>query len=186
MTTLTDGKIVIETDLDNSGIKEGLSKLGSVAKKGIATTVKVIGAAGTALAGLGAAAVKVGSDFETSLAKASTLFGDVQVDTKGLSKKILELSDSSGVAASSIGNSLYNALSAGIPATQDMGAAMTYMQDCTKLAKAGFTDVDTVVTATAKVLNAYKMDVSKTGDVHKVLMQVQNKGEVTPLIPVMV
>ena len=49
----------------------------------------------------------------------------------------------------------------------------------TRLAKAGFTDVDTAVTTTAKILNAYKMDVSETEKIHKILMQTQNKGIVT-------
>ncbi|MEG2702411.1 MAG: phage tail tape measure protein, partial [Clostridia bacterium] len=47
------------------------------------------------------------------------------------------------------------------------------------LAVAGFTDVDTAVGATAKVLNAYKMDVSETDRIHKILMATQNKGITT-------
>lgn len=176
---MADGKVVIETGLDSKGIEQGLNKLGGLVKTGLGAATKTVGAASAALTAAGGAAAKFGSDFESALAKASTLFGDVNVDTGNLSTKILELSNSSGVAASSIGESLYNALSAGIPATEDMGSAMTYMEECTKLAKAGFTDVDTAVTATAKVLNAYKMDVSETGKIHKILMQTQNKGITT-------
>lgn len=176
---MADGKVIIETGLDSKGIEQGLNKVGSLVKTGLGAATKTVGAASAALTAAGGAAAKFGSDFEAALAKASTLFGDVNVDTANLSAKVLELSNTSGVAASEIGNSLYNALSAGIPATEDMGSAMTYMEDCTKLAKAGFTDVDTAVTATAKVLNAYKMDVSETGKIHKILMQTQNKGITT-------
>lgn len=176
---MADGKVIIETGLDSKGIEQGLSKMGSLIKTGLGAATAVIGATITALIKAGTAVTKFGSDFETSLGKASTLFGDANVNTSDLSSKILDLSSSSGVAADAIGNSLYNALSAGIPATDDMGAAMEYMESCTKLAKAGFTDVDTVVTSTAKVLNAYKMDVNETGNVHKILMQVQNKGITT-------
>lgn len=179
MGVLADGKVVIETGLDSSGIEKGLGKLGGLVKTGLSAAVGVIAGVSTALVGAGIASVKFGSDFESSLAKASTLFGDVNVNADNLNSKILELSGSSGVAASEIGNSLYNALSAGIPVTEDMGTAMTYMEQCTKLAKAGFTDVDTVVTSTAKVLNAYKMDVDQTDKVHKILMQTQNKGITT-------
>ena len=174
-----DGSIKISTKLDDSGLVKGLGKLGSVAKTGMKATVSAIGAVGAALAGAGAAAIKTGSEFEASVAKASTLFGGVKVDAEGLNAKILAVSDSTGVAASQIGESLYNALSAGIPVTEDMGAAMQYMEQSAKLAKAGFTDIDTAVTATAKVLNAYKMDVSETDKVHKILMQTQNKGITT-------
>lgn len=167
-----DGSIIIDTRIDNSGAAKDLQEFER--KVGAAAKASVV-----AMGALSAAIVKVGSDFESSVAKASTLFGGVKVDTAGLNDQILELSSSSGVAASAIGNSLYNALSAGIPVTEDMGSAMKYMEQSTKLAKAGFTDVDTVVTSTAKVLNAYKMDVSETDKVHKVLMQTQNKGITT-------
>ncbi|MDL0353933.1 phage tail tape measure protein, partial [Clostridioides difficile] len=56
---------------------------------------------------------------------------------------------------------------------------MDFMTKNAKLSKAGFTDIDTALTATAKVLNAYKMDVSETDRVHKIMMQTQNKGITT-------
>ncbi|MEG0764403.1 MAG: phage tail tape measure protein [Pseudoflavonifractor sp.] len=143
---------------------------------GVATAVA---AAATTVAGLATAAAKVGSDFESAMAGTSTMFGDVAVDTENLNSKVLALSNSTGLAATEIGKSLYNALSAGIPVTEDMGGAMDYMESCTKLAKAGFTDVDTAVTATAKVLNAYGMELTETDAVQKVMMQTQNKGITT-------
>ena len=39
---MADGKVVIETDLDSSGIEKGLSKLGSITAKGMkAATVAI-------------------------------------------------------------------------------------------------------------------------------------------------
>ena len=59
---MADGKVVIETDLDSSGIEKGLSKLWSIAAKGMkAATVAITGTA-AALGGVAAAAIKVGSD----------------------------------------------------------------------------------------------------------------------------
>lgn len=171
-----DGSVIIQIDADDSKFTGKLKGLAGGAVKGLTTAVT---AATTAMTGLAAAAAKVGSEFESTMAATSTMFGDVEVDTAGLNAKILELSNSTGVAATEIGSSLYNALSAGIPVTEDMGSAMDYMESCTQLAKAGFTDVDTAVTATAKILNAYGMDVSEVGDVHKILMQTQNKGITT-------
>lgn len=174
-----DGSVLIEIDGDESKFKgklDGLGGIASSAMKGVATAVA---AATAAIGAAGAAAVKFGSEFEQTMANTSTMFGDVAVDTKGLNDQILALSSSTGMAADDIGKSLYNALSAGIPVTEDMGAAMGYMESSVKLAKAGFTDVDTAVTATAKVLNAYKMDVSEVDKVHTVLMQTQNKGITT-------
>ena len=171
-----DGSVIIQIDADDSKFTSKLKGLASGAIKGLTTAVTT---ATAAVAGLAAAAAKVGSEFESTMAATSTMFGDVAVDTDGLNAKILELSNSTGVAANEIGSSLYNALSAGIPVTEDMGSAMDYMESCTQLAKAGFTDIDTAVTATAKIINAYGMDVSEVGDVHKILMQTQNKGITT-------
>ena len=180
---MSDGKVIIETGLDNSGVEKGLAKMGSLVKNGAGAAAKL---SATAIAGVtaaigaaGTAATAVGQQFETALAKTSTMFGDVKVDTKGLETQVLALSNATGLAADQIGGSLYNALSAGIPVTEDMGKSMDYMTRNAKLAKAGFTDIDTAVAATAKVLNAYKMDVSETDRVHKILMQTQNKGITT-------
>ena len=174
-----DGSVVIGIEGDDSKFKKTLGGLGSIASGALRGVTVAVGAASTAIAGMAAGAVKVGSEFESALAGTSTMFGDVAVDTDNLTSKILELSNSTGTAASDITGSLYNALSAGIPVTEDMGSAMDYMEESIKLAKAGFTDVDTAVTSTAKVLNAYKMDVSKTADIHKILIQTQNKGITT-------
>lgn len=169
---MADGSILIDTKIDESGIKEGLSSLTSKVKAG-ALVISAALAAGTA------AVVKFGSEFESSMAKSSTLFGEANVNMNQLNTDMLKLSDTTGVAASQLGNTLYNALSAGIPATDNMAESLGFLEKNAKLAKAGFTDVDTATTATAKVLNAYKMDVSETDKVHKILMQTQNKGITT-------
>ena len=146
----------------------------------IAGVAKTAGLAiGGALVAAGGAAIKFGSEFESGMAKASTLIDTTSVDMDGLQKKILDLSNKSGIAAADLSNTMYNALSAGVQLGDDGGDMMAYLESCTKLAKSGFTDVDTAVTSTAKVLNAYKMDVSETDKIHKILMQTQNKGITT-------
>ena len=140
----------------------------------IAGVAKTAGLAiGGALVAAGGAAIKFGSEFESGMAKASTLIDTTSVDMDGLQKKILDLSNKSGIAAADLSNTMYNALSAGVQLGDDGGDMMAYLESCTKLAKSGFTDVDTAVTSTAKVLNAYKMDVSETDKIHKILMQTQ-------------
>lgn len=172
MATNTDGDIIIGTKLDDSEFQSGLSKMAGTAAKGAAAVVAAIGA-------MSVAVISLGSEFESANAKASTLFGDAQVDMTQYQGKMLELSTKTGLAASELGNTMYDALSAGIPASDDMSEAMGFLEKNTKLAKAGFTDINTATTATAKVLNAYKMDVSETDKVHKILMQTQNKGITT-------
>lgn len=172
MATNTDGDIIIGTKLDDSEFQSGLNKMAGTAAKGATAVAAAIGA-------MSVAVISLGSEFESANAKASTLFGDAQVDMTQYQGKMLELSTKTGLAASELGNTMYDALSAGIPASDDMSEAMGFLEKNTKLAKAGFTDINTATTATAKVLNAYKMDVSETDKVHKILMQTQNKGITT-------
>lgn len=172
-----DGRVVFKIDGDDSGLRRAVSGAESSLSSLKSTIVKL---------GLGALltkgmkdAVQATNKFETSLAKASTLFGNVAVDTDNLSKKILELSSATGQASDAIGNSLYNALSAGVAVTEDMGDAMSFLESATKLSVAGFTDVDTAVTATAKVMNAYGMSMEEAGRIGEVLMETQNLGITT-------
>lgn len=161
-----DGKVRIGTKLDSSGLEKGLKNIkGLVAGLGIAKVFEE--------------SLKSYAKFETGLAKASTLFGDVNVDSKALSSSMLSLSTATGETTETLNEGLYTALSAGVPVTEDMGEAMAFMTANTKLAKAGFTDVNTSVSATAKVLNAYGKDVSEIDSVSNVLMATQNKGITT-------
>ncbi|MBR2405133.1 MAG: phage tail tape measure protein, partial [Clostridia bacterium] len=156
-----DGSLVFDTKIITDGFKKGTLALG---------------ASVTALAGT---VVKLGADFEATAAKASTLFGQVAVDTANLNKKILEISSSTGLAATELNEALYSALSAGIPVTEDMAKATGFLESAAKLAKAGFTDTDTAISATAKTLNAYKLDVSEAERIQGILIQTQNKGITT-------
>lgn len=167
-----DGSIIIDTKIDQTGLSKGLDSMKGAVVAGVAAITAAIGAASVAV-------IKLGSEFEQANAKASTLFGDAQVNMTQYQGKMLELSNKTGLAATELGNTMYDALSAGIPASDDMSDALGFLEKNTKLAKAGFTDINTATTATAKVLNAYKMDVSETDKIHKVLIQTQNKGITT-------
>lgn len=170
-----DGYLNFETKFDESGFTSGINKLGSIAKTGLAA----IGGVCAGLLAAGSASVKFGQDFETSFAKASTLFGDVDVNTGNLKSNLLAVSDSTGILADELNESLYSALSAGIPVTEDMAEATSFLESSAKLAKAGFTDMDTALSATAKTLNAYGLDVSEADRINKILIQTQNKGITT-------
>ncbi len=180
---MSDGKVTYEVRVDDSKVDQDLNQADAKVKQGSSKMASVAAAVGkAAAAGFGAAgtaAVKFGTEFETSMAKSSTLIDTNAVDMGKLEKSVLDLSDKTGVAASQLGNTMYNALSAGVQMGEDGADMMAFLEKNAKLAKAGFTDVDTAVTATAKVMNAYKMDVQDTDKVHKILMQTQNNGITT-------
>ena len=172
-----DGKIIIGTKIDETGLKAGISHVES-SLDGLKKKIAGLGIGAALGAGIKQAASNF-SAFESSLAGASTLFGDVAVDMESLSGSILKLSNDTGIAATSINEGLYQALSAGVPVTEDMGVAMDFLSKSAKLAKAGFTDMPIAIEATAKTLNAYGMSVEEAGRIQDILIQTQNLGITT-------
>ncbi len=159
-----------------AGKMEKLGKAGDKINSAMSATTKAYTAA--VVAG-GTAAISLGMAFEESMAGASTLFGDANVDMEALNQKMLELSERTNIAADALGGALYNALSAGVPATDDMSEALGFLEGSAKLAKAGFTDIDTAMSATVKTLNAYGLGMEHADTVQKILIQTQNKGITT-------
>ena len=184
---MADGKVVYEIVGDSSGLDSDLDHAEETIKTKTSAWEKVssgalnrLGSAAMDMAmKAGQAAIDYGAAFEQSLANASTLIDTNVTDMDALKGKILDLSDSTGLAADELNNALYSALSAGIPATEDMSEALSFLDSSAKLAKSGFTDINTAVEASAKVLNAYRMGTEETDRVQKVMMQTQNLGIVT-------
>lgn len=165
-------------NLKTVGVKSlnGIKTVGEKTMKSLAT----VGTAsiGAITAGL-TASVKAGKDFEQTFAKASTLFGDVNVQTDKLKTNMLAISSETGVAAKELNEALYSALSAGVEVTEDMQTSTEFLSNSSKLAKAGFTDVETAISATAKTLNAYNLPASEASKIQNMLIQTQNKGITT-------
>lgn len=72
---MADGKIIIDTDLDSSGAKQGLNRLTSIVNtsfKGITTSILSVS---SVLGGLGVKAVSVGADFSSSMSKVYATMG---------------------------------------------------------------------------------------------------------------
>ncbi len=80
---MADGKVVIETDLDSSGIEKGLSKIGGLAVKGLSVATGAITGTATALGGVSIAAIKAGSLDSSGIEKGLSKIGGLAV--KGLS-----------------------------------------------------------------------------------------------------
>lgn len=87
---MADGTVVIETDLDSSGIEDALGKLGSVATKSLKAVTVAVGSVGTALVGAGGAAVKVGMGFESSMSQVTATMG-ITVDEIANGSEAFEL-----------------------------------------------------------------------------------------------
>lgn len=181
MASGVDGEVIYQIRGDDSKLDGDLNSANSKVESGagkLKSTMKNL-AVGLGAAELGKQVIQLGADFEQTFANASTMFGDVAVDSEGLKNKILDMSDATGVAASEFNEGLYQALSAGVPVTEDMAGATSFLESNAKLAKAGFTDLSSAIDVSTSILNAYHMDLDETDKVHKILMQTQNKGKTT-------
>ena len=94
-TVAYDGSLKFDTKVDRQGLESGLAQLKSIATKSLAA----IGAA--AVAGIGAA-VKVGMDFETSLAKVGTIADTSVKSLDAFSYEAVSLSQQTGIAGTEI------------------------------------------------------------------------------------
>lgn len=66
-----DGTLKFDTSIDSKGFQSGIDGIGSIAEKGLKATGAILAGTATAIGAIGAASVKVGSDFEASMCKSS-------------------------------------------------------------------------------------------------------------------
>ena len=114
-----------------------------------------------------------------SIRKASTMFGDVAVDQQNLVNQLSKIAAETGSEISTLGEAVYQAMSAGIAPTEDMADVLSAVEKSAKLASGGFTDTETAMSATLSVLNAYKMGINDLDKIQGILLQTQNEGVTT-------
>ena len=71
-----DGKVVIDTDLDDKGFKSGLNKMQSIAKTGFKAMATSVGVASTAIAGLIGKSVSMAGDLEQQIGGTEAVFDE--------------------------------------------------------------------------------------------------------------
>lgn len=128
----------------------------------------------TPIVGAGTASAKLATDFETAMAKVSTIADD-SVPIEDMRKQILQLSNDTGIAASDIAEDVYSAISAG----QETGDAIAFVAKSAKLAKSGFAESAESMDLMTTILNAYGLSADEATSVSDKLIQTQNKGKTT-------
>lgn len=83
----SDGKLIFDTKIDDSGFKQGLGKLGKTATGVGKVAAGAIAAVSTAVVALGTAATKVGSEFEASMSQVAATMGMTQEEIQNGSKE---------------------------------------------------------------------------------------------------
>lgn len=164
------------------GSQENLNRINSEQakiKENIAATktqlLGTIGAIGAVTAAIYAGPVQAAQEYETAIAKVSTIADANAVPIEEMSSEIMKLSNTTGIAASQIADDVYNAISAG----QQTGDAVNFVSYSTKLAKAGFAESAQTLDVLTTILNAYGMEAGEVSKVSDMLVQTQNKGKVS-------
>ena len=111
--------------------------------------------------------------FETGMAKVSTIADTSAVPLETLSNDVIKVSSDLGVAATDIADAAYNAISAG----QKTADAVQFAGTSTKLAIGGFTEASTAVDILTTTLNAYNLEADQAEHVSDMLITTQNLGK---------
>ncbi|MDE7054492.1 MAG: phage tail tape measure protein [Oscillospiraceae bacterium] len=112
-------------------------------------------------------------NFEASIFKISTISDPSSASLDEMRSKILQISNDYNIAAKSIGESVYQAISSGVETEK----AFASVEKAAKLAKGGFTSVETSVDVLTTALNAYKLSAAETTKVSDILITTQKKGK---------
>lgn len=187
---------LIESEQDCKAATDALREFGSVAGQEIQVAGQKVGEVGEkisgigdkisgaskalmpvtgAIVGAGTASVVAATDFDTSMAKLSTIADTSKVSTEDLKAQILDVSNTYGVSASDIAEAAYSAISAG----QDTEDAVQFVADAMQLAKAGFTDSGTAIDTLTTIMNAYGDASGSAADISDRLITAQNLGKTT-------
>lgn len=152
--------------------KNALVQLQKEAEKAADRMSKALTAATTAAVTYSA---KGFMDFESEMSNVATLADTTAVSMEQLSRQALEASNATGVTAKEIAQGAYNALSSGI----DTANAMDYITEAAKAAKAGQSDLNTVVNGSTSIMNAWKLSSNQATSVFEKLLVAQDKGKTT-------
>ncbi len=185
MTSAMDNLNSSTNGADTSGLndmRDGVDKIGDSA---ISTgdLIKANLISDTVMSGLkqiagvlkdaGVESIRTAMSNETAFAKASTLLkGD---DLEKYFEGLIDISNRTGVAFADLAESMYSALSAGVP--QDN--VLSFVEDTVNLSKGGFTQTATAIDIVTTALNAYQMEMTEATHVQDVLITTQNLGKTT-------
>lgn len=168
---MADGKVVIETDLDSSGIEKGLSKLGSIAAKGMKVATVAITGTAAALGGVAAAAIKVGSDFESQMSRVKAISGATGEEFEQLKEQAMQLGADTSFSASQAAEGMENLAAAGFTTSEIMSA----MPGLLNLAAASGEDLASSSDIAASTLRGFGLAASDAAHVADVLAANANR-----------
>lgn len=168
---MADGKVVIETDLDSSGIEAGLKKLGSIAAKGLKAATTAITGTSVALGGIATAAIKVGSDFESQMSRVKAISGATGEEFEKLKEQAMQLGADTAFSSKQAAEGMENLAAAGFATNEIVDA----MPGLLSLAAAAGEDLATSSDIAASTLRGFGLEAKDMAHVADVLAANANR-----------
>lgn len=156
------------------GLKQGFTGLKTSLKALINPTTLVT----AGIAALGATAIAQFNKFaglETAMVNVGNLFGATRTEVNNLTDELIDLSRVTPQNLNDLSSSLFDVVSAGVPATE----SVKFLGDAAKLATAGVTDTKIAVDGLTSVMNAYSVEFTKADEISDKFFAAQQKGKTT-------
>jgi len=127
----------------------------------------------SAIYGVFNSAITQSANFDSSMRKLSTIFGESDMKATKMSDTVRDMAKQMGESPEGLAEALYGIGSAG----QNAENGLKVLEVAAKGAIGGFTDTQTAADGITSALNAWKMEASEAGHVMDVFVQAQNKGK---------
>lgn len=160
-----DGSLKFDTKLDDSGLSDGITKLSTMAAKGLAAVTG-------ALAGMSSYAIKVGSDFEAGMSEVAAISGASAEDLEMLTEKAKEMGIQTKFSATEASEAMKYMAMAGWKAT-DMSAGISGIMN---LAAASGEDLASVSDIVTDALTAFGLQAADSGHFADVLAKAASNS----------
>lgn len=167
-----DGTLKFDTSIDSKGFQSGIDGIGSIAEKGLKATGAILAGTATGIGAIGAASVKVGSDFEASMSKVAAISGATGDDLKALTDKAKEMGATTKFSASESADALQYMAMAGWK-TEDM---LNGLEGIMNLAAASGEDLATTSDIVTDALTAFGLSAEDSTHFADVLAQASSNA----------
>lgn len=168
----SDGTLKFDTRIDSKGFQQGINTIGDIASKGMRATADILKGATTAITGLGAAAIKVGSDFEAGMSKVAAISGASGSELEALTEKAKEMGASTKFSATESAAAFEYMAMAGWK-TGDM---LNGIEGIMSLAAASGEDLATTSDIVTDALTAFGLKAGDAGHFSDILAQASSNA----------
>lgn len=155
----------------STGIGSAISKIGSLASKGLKVATVAITGTAAALGGVSAAAIKVGSDFESQMSRVKAISGATGEEFEQLKAQAMQLGADTSFSASQAAEGMENLAAAGFTTSEIMNA----MPGLLNLAAASGEDLASSSDIAASTLRGFGLAASDAAHVADVLAANANR-----------